>query len=901
MLLAFAMAYGQDETTNWYFGRGAGLQFNNDGSVTPLTDGKISTEEGCASISDNSGELLFYTDGITVYNRNHEVMQNGQGLYGDPSSTQSAIIVPAPGSDTLFYIFTVDTSIREGDPNLGFNYSTVDISGNGGNGEVILKNSKLLSSCSEKITAVVKDCSDESVWVMTLATLDGTDGLSDTFHAFEVNSEGVNTNSIKSTFRTTFGDRRGNLKFSSNGEKMASANEFDGLYIYDFDSETGIVTNPEKINITAPYANPYSVEFSPSNQYLYVHSHSDAPALEIGHNSNLLQFDLLTENISGSEIIIDQKNIYRGALQLAANGKIYRTITNNYLQGTQYLGVINNPNQKGHAANYEHDAVFLEGGIAMQGLPPFIQSFFAKKGLIKTADGSTTTSATFCDGDEVTLEAEDIPGSIYQWEYEGAPIDNPERYILRIPDVNMDNVGQYRLTIIPTDPTQCEILGEAQIQVNELPLANNYNLMQCDIDEGGQTASSDGYTVFNLDQARKEINSSNENSIFFYRTLADQQNDVPIENTAEYINETAVSQTVFVKVTDRNGCSNEAELILEVSSSPSNLSTGVIYYSCAIDPNNSESEGIFDLGLIKEENYQNLEVVFYNSKRDAALEINPIQENGYSTVSTNIYARIETMNQCLGVEEIELIVNPTPIVNIESEYIVCTNHPNLQIYAEDGFDTYTWSKLGNDNSKVIISNEKSVDILEPGEYQLELGWHYDDGNEICTNSASFRVMPSNNAVISNIEVEDLQENNKITIMAIGDGDYEYAIGDSNGPYQDSPILENVSPGQMTIFVRDKNGCGITDEEVSVIGFPRFFTPNGDGINESWNLIGVSDDSKIAVSIFDRYGKLVYEVRPTDQNGWNGMSNGKSLPASDYWFKIQMEEGRVYKGHFTLKR
>ena len=119
MLLVFAMAYGQDETANWYFGRGAGLQFNNDGSVTPLTDGKITTEEGCASISDKSGNLLFYTDGITVYNKSHEIMLNGTGLYGDPSSTQSAIIVPDPADRNLFYIFTVDTSIREGDPDFG--------------------------------------------------------------------------------------------------------------------------------------------------------------------------------------------------------------------------------------------------------------------------------------------------------------------------------------------------------------------------------------------------------------------------------------------------------------------------------------------------------------------------------------------------------------------------------------------------------------------------------------------------------------------------------------------------------------------------------------------------------------------------------------------------------------
>ncbi|MGI9551102.1 MAG: T9SS type B sorting domain-containing protein [Aurantibacter sp.] len=901
LLLALGMAYGQDETANWYFGRGAGLQFHNDGSVSPLTDGRIRTEEGCASISDNSGSLLFYTDGITVYDRNHGIMQNGSGLYGDPSSTQSAIIVPKPSNNDIFYIFTVDTSIREGDPDFGFNYSIVDISENNGDGAITEKNINLLETCSEKITAVIKDCSNESVWVMTLSTLDGIQGLADTFHAFEVNDQGVVLTSVKSTFEDQFRDQRGYLKLSSDGKKMASANEFDGLFIYDFDAETGVVSNPEKITVSAPYKNPYSVEFSPSNQFLYVHSHSDAPAVETGHNSNLLQYDLSSAEISGSEVVLDQRNIYRGALQLGANGKIYRTITDTYLIGTQNLGVINNPNQKGDAANYEHNAIFLEGGIAMQGLPPFIQSFFAKKGLIRNADGSTITAATFCDGSELVLEAEVLPGATYQWEHDGVPFDNPDNHVLRIVGLNQGHAGQYRLTISPADVTKCDILGEAQIQVNEPPLAHNFKLVQCDIDEGGTSASSDGFTLFNLEQARNEISPLEENTVSFYESLVDQMEDRPIENPEAYLNKTVTDQTLFVKVTDTKGCTNEAELVLEVSPSSQNLSTEEIYYACSIDPNGAVLEGIFDLEAIRNQNYPGLEVAFYRSRADATLEADPILENNYSSVSTSLFARIESMEQCLGVEEFDLVVNPSPLVIIDSEYMVCTNSPDLQIVAEDGFDSYGWYRIVGGSNELLISNERTVDILEPGEYRLELGWIYDNGAEICTSSETFGVRPSNTATISNVEIEDLQENNRVTIVAIGDGDYEYGIGDITGPYQDNPVLENVLPGLATIYIRDKNGCGITEEEISVIGFPKFFTPNGDGINESWNLIGVSDDREIAVSIYDRYGKLIHRVSSADQYGWNGTFNGKTLPASDYWFKINLEKGRVYKGHFTLKR
>jgi len=900
MLLVFAMAYGQDETSNWYFGRGAGLKFNNDGSVIPLTDGKLSTEEGCASISNDKGTLLFYTDGIRIYNGNHELMENGSGLYGDPSSTQSAIIVPAPLNDVLFYIFTVDTSIREDDPDYGFNYSIVDISKNSGKGAVVEKNISLLRTCSEKIAAVVKDCSDESVWVLTLSTLDGTGGLSDTFHAFEVNDKGVNTTSVKSRFDNTFGDQRGYLKLSSDGKKMASANEFDGLFLYDFNAKTGAVSNSRKITINAPYKNPYSVEFSPSNQYLYVHSHSDAPALENGHNSNLLQYDLFSTDISASEIILDQKNIYRGALQLGTNGKIYRTITDNYLTGTQYLGVINDPNQKGTAANYEHNAIFLDGGIAMQGLPPFVQSFFSKKGLIKNPDGSTNTSATFCNGDEIVLEAENLPGATYLWEHDGVAFNNPENHLLLLKNLSIENAGQYRLTITPADASKCEIINEALIQVNELPVANDYTLVQCDSDEEQEAAGLDGFTIFNLEQAIEYISPSPDHFVSFYRTLDDLIEEKIIVNISEFENEVRRSQIIYVKVTDENGCSNEAQLTLEVSPTATNESSNYSYYACAINSSDSVSEGIFNLKEVQDEHYSEVDVFFYQSRKDAALELNAINENNYKTVSTTIYARSEIMNQCLGIEKLELIVNPIPIVDLESEFLVCTNNPDLQIYAEEGFDTYAWYRI-NGASETNISNDISVDIIDPGEYRLEIGRYYADETELCTNSASFRVLPSNNSIISNIKIEDLQENNKVTIIATGDGDYEYAIGNELGPYQDSPIIENVLPGETMIYVRDKNGCGLTKEKVSIIGFPKFFTPNGDGINESWNLIGISEEREIAVSIYDRYGKLVYMLSSNDQNGWNGNINGRALPASDYWFMIEMEKGRIYKGHFTLKR
>src|SRR5210317_296926 len=146
---------GQGEAANWYFGYGAGIKFNLfTGTPNSVDNGLLFTNEGCTSMSDKSGNLLFYTDGSYVWNKVHKVMKSGSGLLGDRSSTQSAIIVPKPEDDNIYYVFTVGSNRS----NTGLHYSVIDMSKENGLGEVIERNARLLNLCSEKITAVLKDC-----------------------------------------------------------------------------------------------------------------------------------------------------------------------------------------------------------------------------------------------------------------------------------------------------------------------------------------------------------------------------------------------------------------------------------------------------------------------------------------------------------------------------------------------------------------------------------------------------------------------------------------------------------------------------------------------------------------------------------------------------------------------
>src|SRR5690606_15560935 len=431
-------SFSQSEAANWYFGFGAGIKFNQAaGTVSSLNDGQLVTFEGCTSISDDSGSLLFYTDGTTVWNKNHTVMQNGYGLLGDSSSTQSAIIVPKPDDDTIFYVFTVGAQFN----NSGLHYSVIDITQNGGLGSVTQRNINLLNMSSEKITAVLKDCITKSMWVVSFAAADGNSETFNTFHAFEVSANGVNSNSRKSTFPINVIDPRGYLKLSPDGTKLAIANftandnnnvpSQDRLLLCDFDTTTGLVSNPVRLSINSQNIFPYGVEFSPNSQLLYVHSSNNYLSNSPGglddnpqnHRSTLTQFDLTQQNIQTSQVTIDDRQLYRGGLQLGPDGRIYRALSATYNTGLPYLGVIKNPNNVGTDCNYQHNAVNLSPNESSQGLPPFIQSLFNTQiDIIK--NGKSDINITLCDGDSYQLVSEDIAGATYTWTKDNQTLPN---------------------------------------------------------------------------------------------------------------------------------------------------------------------------------------------------------------------------------------------------------------------------------------------------------------------------------------------------------------------------------------------------------------------------------------------------------------------------------------------
>lgn len=386
------------EAWHWQFGDSCSIDFSSGSPVTGTS--AINTKEGCTSISNPStGQLLFYTDGTKAWDRNNNQMPNGFGMIGGQgTSTQAALIVPKPGSTSIYFLISADQGgyIIPRIPNQGVNYSIVDMSLNGGFGDVVAGSKNLPLTpppTTEKLTAV-RHCNGTDYWIITHPF------NSNAFNAYLVTSAGINTTPVISNVGTvesnggTFQETIGYLKVSPNGKKLACAVYWMGFSeIFDFDNSTGIVTNPVKA--TYPDYGVYGVAFSPDNSKLYISNEA----------RGVYQFDLSSNNaaaILASQTIIsgNYTDGYVGAIQLAPDGKIY---VDSY--DSSHLAVINNPNYLGLSCGFQSNGPMFSKAHLLGGLPNFIDA--------NTVFLSQSHNNSLCTFPAYTLNA--ASGSNYQW------------------------------------------------------------------------------------------------------------------------------------------------------------------------------------------------------------------------------------------------------------------------------------------------------------------------------------------------------------------------------------------------------------------------------------------------------------------------------------------------------
>ena len=515
--------------------------------------------------------------------------------------------------------------------------------------------------------------------------------------------------------------------------------------------------------------------------------------------------------------------------------------------------------------NYRYDsAIFLGGG-----------SF--NVGVDLGPDQLIATNNPVCAGKTYPLDATEAAATSYKWYKNNALINGASG-----PLYTVSSAGVYKVEITFGTST-CIATGEVTIEYSPLPALANTTLVQCDEDH-------DGSTIFNLSKADDLIKNGDTTlgNVTYYPTLlAAQQQDQSqlIQDSQDFASS---GGTVYASVSNAFGCANVASVSLQLSNHV--MPHFVDFETCDLDGN---LDGFYSFNLreidaiVLAGQPSGLVVEYYATLDDALLQANELPDHWTNTTiyETLIYARIVNGPDCYGIIPTHLFVNNNSPDHFEDETVSLCEGTTIPLAVSPLFETYDWSD-GSDSYQTSVS--------APGEYTVTVS----DSNT-CLATKKFIVLLTQRPKIIDVDTNDFNEDgNSVLIKYSGSGDFEFSLDGIH--YQDSPYFPNVTPGEYTAFARDKNGCGTDSVAITVLNYPKYFTPNGDGYNDLWSIKNLQFLPDTYINIFDRLGKLVFHGNAALKE-WDGKLDSKNLPSEDYWFVIHIENRETIRGHFALKR
>lgn len=561
------------------------------------------------------------------------------------------------------------------------------------------------------------------------------------------------------------------------------------------------------------------------------------------------------------------------------------------------------PNEGASSGDYQPKGYMVEYG----GLPgdPVLQ-LSASTNMVTPVVVSTQENSRCGDGSTV-LEATVVYGDAL-W------FDENDNLLFTGPSFTTPPLTQSTTYYVLASQNGCTngIKVPVQATVNSLPIIDD-NIVFRNCDEDGV---SDGFTDFNLHEITPLVTLGDSNlTVSYHPSRLDAENNTGQLNELPYNN--MAGGTIYARAWNNFGCALVSEITLDVSTTafPPNFMATLEecdndeqdgFYSFLLDAAIPDVLAQFPVG-------QNLTVAFYKNLDDAVLEQNAISgTTGYvnETAFTQVlYIRVENLDNgnCVGIGPY-LQLQVLPLVDfdlLDTELILCDgSEVEAGVANQAGDYQYEW----RDGDGTLIGYDAFVSIDAPGRYSVVAISEFGCLSPVQEVHVELSAAP----VLTNelIAVEDAGSINTITVLDegqnLGRGNYEYALDSPFGPYQDSPVFVDIEPGLHVLYASDKNGCGADQITVGVVGIPKFMTPNNDQTNDTLSILGLTpgDYSSASLVIMDRYGKLLAQM-DAFESAWNGEYNGVPLPASDYWYILNLvdSEGKEHRrtGHFSLKR
>lgn len=551
------------------------------------------------------------------------------------------------------------------------------------------------------------------------------------------------------------------------------------------------------------------------------------------------------------------------------------------------------------------------GVLYMDGLTPGTYDFEITDGCATTTQTKVVAGYTVSEHEvEVTLHC----GSFDLYLHHASNASNGLKFWLQRYDPATDTWGHPETGISYTE-------GDIPVDVNSLQLANNttvysmpyqgdFRIIKSFTTYGSGVNTKSCITIveesFTVDDALDIvdiINISCDGEDADVQVIAEGVQPllykITEKNGEPFIIDNGENNTFFdleqgyYRVTVTDPCGHSVPMNFNVNDLPSlvNAYPAPDLYLCDTDSNGEET---FDLSqqtpfIIGTQDPDVTTVTYHASQANADNGTAPLPLN-FTIGNYTVYARVinSTNTDCVATTSFNLVLQQAPVLNMDDVWPMCEGE-SVVITVDDGYDSYVWS---------TGATSRSIVVSEAGSYTVTATI----ASTGCEASKTVNVVTSAVPHIAEINISDWTSvNNTITVVTEASSapqNFEYSL--DNSIWQNSPVFEGLAPGPYTVYVRDELGCGEENAEVYLLTYPKFFTPNGDGINETWRIQFSYYEPDMQVYIYDRFGKLITAFG-SNHNGWDGTYNGVRLPATDYWFVVKRQDGRELKGHFSMVR
>lgn len=879
----------------------------------------VGFNEGTGSIADAFGNLLFYTDGVIVWNKAHQVMANGNGLMGDFSTTQAALIVKQPGSASLYYVFTLAAF---GAP-AGLRYSIVDMNLAAGMGSVTVKNTLIVAPSTEQITGV-RHCNGTDVWIIT------HDYPSNTFRSQLLSSTGLSPGftltSLGVSANTTF-QTLGDMKISPSGKKLGhcvyNANNTGGFEIYNFDNSTGVLSN--LLSLPAfPYA--YSCAFSPDETKFYGN-------LEL--SDTLYQWDLCAGSAAA---IINSRtkfpSYHSQALQLAPNGKIYVSRYNETM-----LGVINNPNLPGTACNYVDQGQSVAPNQASLGFPNIInEKFFAP--YTYTIDpllSCNTASFNLPPVPTITVTACSAVGysiSSILWIFGDPASGVANTSTLASPTHVYPGNGTYTANLVYYYNNSCGGINtdtlKQEVKVAIQPIFSSTGFDLCT--GNSLTLSATGATSYSWSTGALTssivVNPTVSTSYTLYSTVNGCSfisaqlvtvNNYPVLSIS---GSTAICPGFSLKLTGSGANSylwsngNNASALVTTPKANTTYTLYGNYNGCITEKTVSVVLVRPDIKIIGSTTLCPGDAATYS----ASGGVNYVWSTGESgntiiitPLASGVYTLLGSDNKgCTNTASVLITLKTqTPTAEFKYDSPVCEKTKNLSTFTVSGFyegGTFSSPFLDLDP----LTGEIRISTSSSGTHVVNYFMAAKGCTLAANTSATVIINPAPSLTVT--PETSIVPGASVLLSVSGALAYSWSPSESLNCSDCSNPIATPSVDTKYCVIADLNSCIsktcteilISCETTGDYSLPNAFSPNNDGKNDEFCLEGWGACmSAFNVKIFDRWGEKVFESDKADFC-WDGIYKGKTLPADVFIYvvnakKITSSELINKKGNITLLR